>query len=92
MERESKETRRRRKEKVARDGDLISYIDDGGGEHINKQSGEFNRVGFYEVEECIFDVGFVFLYKEGDVSDEGLVLIGCRRVYGWEVDETEISR
>jgi hypothetical protein len=33
----------------------------------------------------------MFLYKEGNESDGGLILIGCGRVYHREVDETKIS-
>lgn len=39
----------------------------------------------------MFDVVLVFLYEEGDEADEGLVLIGCGRVYGREVEESEVG-
>lgn len=39
----------------------------------------------------MFDVVLVFLYEEAEEADGGSVLIGCGRVHGREVEESEIG-
>ena len=94
MEREAEEARRRGEEEVARDGELSGDVDDSGGEHVDEQGGELTRfgcLGSRELEERVSDLVLVFLYEEGDEGDGGLVLIGCGRVHGGEVEESDVS-